>query len=166
MFEIGEYVVCGNNGVCKVTDITTLRMNGVDKNRKYYILKPVYAESSTVYVPVDTLQASMRKVLSKEEADTLLDAIPQIQILTIKDERTVELQYKECLQSGSCDELVKLLKTLYNRKKTRLEKGHKETAVDSRYYKLAEDNLCGELAVVLGISKNEAEEVIAGKMIY
>ena len=47
-----------------------------------------------------------------------------------------------------------------------MEKGHKVTAVDSRYYKLAEDNLCGELAVVLGISKNEAEEVIAGKMEY
>ena len=62
MFEIGEYVVCGNNGVCLIKDITTLHMSGVDKKRKYYILKPVYAESSTVYVPVDTLQASIRRV--------------------------------------------------------------------------------------------------------
>ena len=164
MFEIGEYVVSGNNGVCKVTDITNLHMNGVDKNRKYYILKPVYAESSTVYVPVDTLQVSMRKILSKEEAATLLDEIPTIQLLTIEDEKTVELQYKACMQSGSCGEVVKLLKTLYNRKKTRLEKGHKVTAVDSRYLKMAEDSLCGELAVALGITKSEAEEVIAGKM--
>ncbi len=164
MFEIGEYVVCGNNGVCLIKDITTLRMSGVDKNRKYYILKPVYAESSTVYVPVDTLQASMRKVLSKEEADILLAAIPEIQILTIRDEKTAELQYKECMQSNSCDEWVKLLKTLHFRKKCRLEKGHKVTAVDSRYYKLAEENLCGELAVALGMSKNEVEEVIAGKI--
>lgn len=164
MFEIGEYVVCGNNGVCLIKDITTLRMNGVDKNRKYYILKPVYAESSTVYVPVDTLQASMRKVLSKEEADILLATIPEIQILTIRDEKTVESQYKECMQSNSCDEWVKLLKTLHFRKKCRLEKGHKVTAVDSRYYKLAEENLCGELAVALGMSKSEVEEVIAGKM--
>ncbi|MBO5166282.1 MAG: CarD family transcriptional regulator [Lachnospiraceae bacterium] len=164
MFAIGEYVVCGNNGVCLIKDITTLRMNGVDKNRKYYILKPVYAESSTVYVPVDTLQASMRKVLSKEEADLLLAAIPEIQILTIRDEKTVELQYKECMQSNSCSEWVKLLKTLHFRKKCRLEKGHKVTAVDSRYYKLAEENLCGELAVALGMSKSEVEEVIADKM--
>mgnify|MGYP001039301498 FL=1 len=42
MFEIGEYVVCGNKGVCLIQEITTLRMSGVVQNRKYYILKPVY----------------------------------------------------------------------------------------------------------------------------
>ena len=164
MFQIGEYVVCGNNGVCMITDITTLCMSGADKNRKYYILKPVYAESSTVYVPVDTLQASMRKILSIEEANTLLATIPEIQLLVIKDEKMVEMQYKACMQANSCDELVKLLKTLHVRKKNRLEKGYKVTAVDTRYYKLAEENLCGELSVVLGMSKREVEEVIAGKM--
>ena len=61
MFEIGEYVVCGNNGVCQIKEITTLSMSGVDKNRKYYILKPVYSENSTVYVPVDALHSSMRR---------------------------------------------------------------------------------------------------------
>lgn len=164
MFEIGEYVVCGNKGVCVIKDITTLRMDGVDKNRKYYILKPVYAESATVYVPVDTLQASIRKVLSKEEANGLLAAIPGMEVLTIKDEKAAESQYRKCLQSNSCDEWVRLLKTLYLRKKCRLEKGRKVTAVDSRYYKLAEENLCGELAVVLGMSRSEAEEMLAGKM--
>ena len=72
MFEIGEYVVCGNNGVCLIQEITTLRMSGVDQNRKYYILKPVYSAGSTIYVPVDALQSSMRRILSKEEATVLL----------------------------------------------------------------------------------------------
>lgn len=164
MFEIGEYVVSGNNGVCQVKEITTLNMSGADKNRKYYILKPVYAESATVYVPVDALHSSMRRILSKEEASLLIDSIPQVQIIAIKDEKAVEAQYRECMQSNRCDELVKLLKTLKNRKKKRLEKGHKVTAVDSRYYKMAEDNLCGELAIVFGITRTEAEKVISGKM--
>lgn len=164
MFEIGEYVVCGNNGVCQIKEITTLSMNGVDKNRKYYILKPVYSESSTVYVPVDAMHSSMRRIISKEEADLLIDSIPQVQIMKIKDEKAVESQYRECMQSNRCDELVKLLKTLKTRKKSRLEKGHKVTAVDSRYYKMAEDNLCGELAIVFGITRTEAEEVIDNKM--
>lgn len=164
MFKIGEYVVCGSNGVCVIKDITTLHINGVDKNRKYYILKPVYAETSTVYVPVDTLQTKMRKVLSREEAALLLESIPQIQTLTIKDEKTVEAQYKECMQSNNCNELVRLLKTLHFRKKGRLEKGHKVTAVDSRYYRMAEDNLCGELAIVLELSRSEIEDRIASKM--
>ncbi|MGN1149016.1 MAG: CarD family transcriptional regulator [Lachnospiraceae bacterium] len=164
MFEIGEYVTYGNNGVCLIKDITTLNMGGVDKNRKYYILKPVYMESSTVYVPVDATQSSMRRVLSREEADTLLDSIPQVQTLTIKNEKEVEMQYRECMQSNDCEEWVKLLKTLYFRRKKRLEKGHKETAVDSRYYKLAEENLCGELAVVLGMSKREVENFVVSRL--
>lgn len=164
MFEIGEYVTYGNNGVCLIKDITTLNMGGVDKNRKYYILKPVYMESSTVYVPIDATQLSMRRVLSREEADTLLDSIPQVQTLTIKNEKEVEMQYRECMQSNDCEEWVKLLKTLYFRRKKRLEKGHKETAVDSRYYKLAEENLCGELAVVLGMSKREVENFVVSRL--
>ena len=164
MFEIGEYVVCGNNGVCLIQEITTLQMSGVDKNRKYYILKPVYSAGSTIYVPVDALQSSMRRILSKEEATLLLDSIPQVQVMIIKDEKTVEAQYRACMQSNRCDELVKLLKTLESRKKSRLEKGHEVTAVDSRYYKMAEDNLCGELAIVLGMTRTEAVKFLAGKM--
>ena len=43
MFEKGDYVIYGNNGICRVQDITTLTIPGIDKNRKYYLLKPVYA---------------------------------------------------------------------------------------------------------------------------
>lgn len=46
MFEKGAYVIYGSNGICIVQDITTLNLTGVDKNRKYYLLKPVYASYS------------------------------------------------------------------------------------------------------------------------
>ncbi|MCH5274438.1 MAG: CarD family transcriptional regulator [Lachnospiraceae bacterium] len=163
MFKIGEYVVCGNNGVCKIHEITTLNISGVDKKRKYYMLKPIYSETSTVYLPVDGEQMSMRRILSKMEADSLLDSIPQAQVLTIRDEKAAEMVYRECVQSNNCREWIRLWKTLYFRKKNRLEKGHKVTAVDSRYYKLAAEKLCGELALVLGMDKEEIAECIEGK---
>lgn len=164
MFEIGEYVVCGNNGVCQIKDITSLSIGGIDKNRKYYILKPVYAGTSTIYIPVDTLKSSMRKVISREEADDLVSSIPMIQVIPVNDEKTAESLYRECMQSNNCTEWIRLWKTLYFRKEKRLEKGHKVTAVDGKYIKLAEDNLCGELAIVLGISKQDVENVIISKM--
>lgn len=37
VFKKGEYVVCGNNGICKVSDVTTLNMAGTPKDRLYYI---------------------------------------------------------------------------------------------------------------------------------
>lgn len=42
MFQKGDYVICGNNGICSVQDITTLNISGVDKKRQYYLLKPVF----------------------------------------------------------------------------------------------------------------------------
>ena len=64
MFGIGEFVVCGSKGVCSVENITTLNISGVDKDRKYYILRPLYMSGSTVYVPVDSLKESMRPVFT------------------------------------------------------------------------------------------------------
>ena len=71
VFQNGERVVCGSKGVCVVEEITTLDIAGVDKKREYYILKPLYLSSSTVYIPVDTAEGSMRKVLAHEEAESL-----------------------------------------------------------------------------------------------
>ena len=62
MFRVGQYVVCGNKGVCTIEDITTLDISGVDKAKLYYILKPQYITASTVYVPVENA-SSLREVL-------------------------------------------------------------------------------------------------------
>lgn len=161
MFEKGDYVICGNNGICSVQDITTLNISGVDKNRKYYLLKPIYQAGSTVYIPVDTAEQSLRKALSKEEADALIDSIPDIPLIPLADEKTLERTYKEYMHDGSCESLVKLIKTIYLRKEKRILKGSKVTAVDSRYFKLAEDFLYGELSVSLGLSRDEVKNHIA-----
>ena len=42
MFLIGEHVVCGSKGVCVIEQITRLNISGVDREREYYILKPLY----------------------------------------------------------------------------------------------------------------------------
>lgn len=155
MFSVGQYVVCGNKGVCTVEDITTLDISGVDKAKKYYILKPKYVTASTVYVPVDSAGTSLREVLTKEEAQELIRSIPEIPIMEIKNEKLVEQEYKACMKSNSCREWVKLVKTIYLRKQKRLEAGRKETAVDGKYFRIAEENLYGELAAALQMERNE-----------
>lgn len=154
MFSIGQYVICGNKGVCTVEDITTLDISGVDKAKKYYILKPVYVTASTVYVPVDSAATSMRPVLTKEEAEALIKTIPQLSTLDIKNEKLIEQDYKTCMKSNCCSEWVRLIKTIYLRRQKRLEAGRKETAVDGKYFRIAEDNLYGELAVALKMERS------------
>lgn len=160
MFKKGEYVVCGNKGVCSVEDITTLDISGVDKKREYYILKPVYTAGSTVYIPVDTADESMRRVLNREEADRLISGIPNVPLLTITNDKLLEQEYRGCMKSNSCTELVKIIKTIYLRKQKRLEAGRKITAVDAKYFRLAEDTLYGELAIALDIPRGDVEHYI------
>ncbi len=164
MFSIGQDVVCGNKGVCTVEDITTLDISGVDKAKKYYILKPRYMAASTVYIPVDTAEASMRVVLTKSEAEELIRSMPEIPVLNIQNEKLVEQEYKACMKTNSCQDWVRLLKTIYARKQKRLQAGRKETAIDGKYTKLAEDNLYGELAVALDMDKNEVCEYISAQL--
>ena len=160
MFGIGDYVICGNKGVCVVENVTTLNISGVDKAREYYILKPLYMAGSTVYVPVDSPKDSMRKVLKREEAEKLIEAIPEIPLLVITNDKLSEQMYKDCMKSNDCQELVKLIKTIHQRKQKRIQAGRKITAVDAKYFHMAEDNLYGELAVALNISRKEVEDYI------
>lgn len=164
MFEIGEYVVCGSKGVCVVENITTLDISGVDKRRIYYILKPKYQAGSTVYVPVDSSSESMRRVLSREEAQQLIDAIPKLPLIDIANDKPSEQTYKECMRTNSCEEWVRIIKTIYLRKQKRIQAGRKVTAVDAKYFHLAEESLYGELAIALGLNREDVEAYITGEI--
>ncbi len=164
MFEIGEYVVCGNKGVCVVEAVAKLDISGVDKEREYYILKPLYMAGSTVYVPVDSAEKSMRRVLKRDEAQKLIKEIPDIPLLVITNEKLSEQMYRECIKSNDCGELIKIIKTIYLRKQKRMQAGRKVTAVDAKYFHLAEDSLYGELAVALEMPKDEVESYITREM--
>ena len=69
--------------------------------------------------------------------------------------------YKDCIKTNSCEDLVKMIKTIYVRKQKRLQAGRKVTAVDAKYFHMAEDNLYGELAVALSINRKDVEDYIS-----
>ncbi len=167
MYNINDMVVYGNQGVCEVVNVGTLSMSMVDKKKKYYTLRPFYHRDAAVYVPVDNVTAVMRPVISKTEAEQLIEKIPDIDYAWITNEQERETQYKDALKTCDCEELVKIIKTLFRRKKTRIDEGKKVTVVDERYFKQAENQLYEELAYALGIDKNEVAahitKTISGK---
>lgn len=164
VFEKGEYVAVGNKGVCSIVDVTTLNLQGVDKEREYYILKPVYMSGSTVYMPVDTAEETMRRVLSHSEAEKLIETIPEIPLITIANDKLLEQEYRGCMKTNSCEEWVRVIKTIRQRKRNRLEAGRKVTAVDIKYFRIAEEQLYGELAVALDIPREEVENYITNEL--
>ena len=70
MYEIGQLIVYGNEGVCRVEEIGTPKISGVDKHRDYYTLAPIYREGK-VFTPVDS-KVFMRPVITREEALALI----------------------------------------------------------------------------------------------
>ena len=40
MFEVGDYIVYGNNGVCMVAAVGKLKAPGMPKDKLYYNLSP------------------------------------------------------------------------------------------------------------------------------
>jgi len=164
MFKIGQYVSCGNKGVCTVENITTLDISGVDKEKMYYILKPYYASSSTVYVPVETGETSMRPILTKEEAEYLIASIPEIPMLVVLNDKNLEQEYRNTMKSNRCEDWIKVIKTIYDRKQKRFQARRKETAVDSKFCKMAENNLYGELAVVFQVQREDVQHYIAEQL--
>jgi CarD family transcriptional regulator len=47
MFERKDLVVYGATGVCEVVDIGTPQIEGIDKERIYYTLHPVYSNEES-----------------------------------------------------------------------------------------------------------------------
>ncbi|MEG2775316.1 MAG: CarD family transcriptional regulator, partial [Acetivibrio sp.] len=93
----------------------------------------------------------------------LIDHIKDVEVLWIPDEKGREEAYQTALNTCNCEELVKIIKTLYVRNESRIADGKKMTNSDRKYLKLAEEFLYGELALPLGIEKSEVEAFIIEK---
>lgn len=155
MFETGTYIVCGKHGVCRVESVGKLQLTEASGDKEYYTLSKVYSRGGVLYVPADSEKVVMRPVISREEAEELIGHIKEIDMLQIDNEKRKEEIFKQAFKTCDSREWVKVIKTLYERKKIRLSKGKKVTASDERYLRTAEDNLYGELAISLNIDKND-----------
>lgn len=164
MFEVDDYVVYGNNGVCRIVEITTMDLRGVSSDKLYYRLSPVENASSRVFVPVDNEKIVMRRMLTKEEALALIEKVPSIEPVVVCEDKFREDVYKEAVNSLEPEKWFQVIKTLYLRKKERLAQGKKNTSMDERYQKVLENFIHGELSVVLNIPKSEIKSIIGEKL--
>lgn len=160
MFETGTYIVCGQHGVCRVEGVGKLKLTEASRDRDYYTLSKVYSQGGVVYVPADSEKVTMRPVISREEAEALIAGMREIGTLQIDNEKRKEEILKQAFRTCDNREWVRIIKTLYARKQSRLARGKKVTASDERYLRAAEENLYGELAISLNINKKDVEKYI------
>ncbi len=158
MYQIGDYVVKANTGLCQVQEITHLDHLSTDKDKLYYLLVPIADQKTKIYTPIDT--ATLRKALDSSEAWDLIHHISDIHEITIENEKQRELKYKEALKSTDPTILVSVIKTMYLRNLERNAQGKKATAMDERYFRVAESLLYSELAFAIGRDKSDMKQII------
>ncbi len=160
MFEVGDYIIYGNNGVCRVVEIGPIQLNYSKNDKLYYTLEPIYEKGSKVYTPVGNKKVLMRQVNTKDEALDLIDNIPNIEFdkdLVVKER---EQQIKESLKSIDSEEWIRVLKTLHHIKRERHADGKNLTSSDEKYMQTAQDCLFGELSISLDMPIDEIEDFI------
>ena len=157
MYEIGEKIIYGENGVCTVEKIAPLESGD---GKLYYYLTPLIG-SGTYFTPVDS-KAFMRPVMSREAAEAFIDSIPEIQPAICRDTRFnhVDAFYKELFKQHSCEALVSIVKGLNDRMSQRKTKSSRAEAIMKR----ARDMLHGELATALDMDLKQVEAYIASRL--
>lgn len=158
MFEIGNTVMYGIQGLCKIDCIETKTVGKVSAD--YYVLKPMGRENTSLFVPLENsvLTSRMRDLLTVEQANELMKNAAQIKPLTYKDENSRREDFKSILHQNNREQLAAVIKTIYIEKEARRAAGKKLNIFDEQTLRQAELLLYNELAFVLSISTEELLE--------
>ena len=161
MYQIGDLIVYGGEGVCRVEEIGVPKISGINKQRQYYTLAPLYRDGK-VFAPVDT-NVFMRPVISRDEALSLIHDIPNMETSVYENSnlRFLNEYYQQRLQNYTCAGLLQLIRNTHAKREVMISRGKKLGLVDERYMKRAEDMLHGEFAVALGIERGAVRQYIA-----
>ena len=143
-------------GVCRVEAVETRVLPKGAGEAQFYVLMPIFQRCS-VSTPIDNDKIPMRPVISREEAENLIDTIPDVRAEAYHNKvlRQLSEHYESIIKLYDCAKLIELLLSTYDKRRLCAQQKKKFGAMDERYMKRAEDMLFGEFAVALGIDKNE-----------
>jgi len=165
MFKVGDMINYGSTGVCRVAEIKDLGGRTKGSKRLYYVLEPLY-QSCVITTPADNKKISMRPIISKDEAERLIDMIPTVEAEEFHSSVIRELteHYQASIDSQSCEELLELTMSIYSKKRTLEQQKKKFGVIDERYMKRGEELLFGELAAALEIPREQVPEYIESRV--
>lgn len=160
MYQVGEQVVYGIHGVCRVADVEE---RVIDRKRVTYLaLEPVGQEGSRYLVPThnEAAMAKLRPMLSNEQLEALLRSEAVRTDGWIADENLRKQTYRSMISSGDRESLMKMVHTLYRRKQEQTAAGRKFHQCDENFLRDAEKLLTSEISIVLGLDALQAKKYL------
>lgn len=154
-YNIGDYIMHESVGICKVNDIKLLS-NRDNEEKEYYELLSIYQKGSKVTTPVENNDGRIRDIKSEEEINDIFKELPELEIISIKNNRAFGETVKSIVSEFEPLGLARILKTVYERKKHRLKEGKKTMSQDERILQTIGERLFEEMSFVL---KKDKEDV-------
>ena len=150
LFCIGQYVIYGQHGVCRVVAIGPLDFSR-DKGAEYYTLQPLHdANGTKFYVPTRTA-AGMRPVITSDDAYANLAHLQQMDVQICRSTKCSVLtrHYQDLIEGQDLAGYLQLYKEICHKEQWLDACGKKLGQVDRRFGELAERMLCDEFSVAL-----------------
>ena len=162
MFEKGDRLVYGVNGVCTVEEMRSLEI-APGSSRDYYVLRPLNDPKTTLSVPVDSpLTSRMRPLKTPEEIKLILKSSAECVMNWIDNRIERNAKFKEIMINGECRELYMMLLCLKKRRHSLAVNGKRLSAGDNAMMTSVQRVLRDELCCSLDITLEEADRLLAG----
>ncbi len=159
MKTVGDLVVYGTNGVCRIADLREETFSGTP--RQYYILRPIHEiGNNSIFVPVDnqTLVNEMRAILTPDELyDIVQNTPPFAEEEWPQDGRSRSKFCRELVNSGNREQFIRLIKTVKGSSRT-------PSASEELCCQKAAAMLYQEFSLVLKIEKAEVIPFLLGEL--
>ncbi len=160
MFNVGDTVLYGCEGVCKISEITEKTFG--DTKIEYYILEPVFNNRSTFFVPTknETLISKMHPILSDSEITDIINGLGET-LDWIDDDNERKDSFREIVSGGDIREIASMLKCIMIHKEEVEDLGKRLHKSDEIISKEAQKVLYEEFALVIdGITKDDVMKMI------
>ena len=164
MFDIGDSVVYGYDGVYMISEYTTSPIDKDDK-RVFYVLRPAFgAGNSMIVTPSEGGATPIRAVMNREDAEALLDKIVTISEVEVSKERNRREVYREVMGNCRAEDCVSIIKTVRRRRQEFMAQKRRLSETDTDFENRARHCLFSELAHAMGITFSEAEQSVIARL--
>lgn len=161
MYEVDTYVRYGGNGVFRIKEIITKKLS-MRERKKYYVLERVFGVETQITTPIDN--PNLRSIISKQDVDALIEKMPSLQTNWIDDRRLRNEAFKSMLASNDIYQLATLIKTIHDKQEEKEREKKQISDEDLATFHQAEEILAEEIALIVGLEKEEVTPYILKKV--
>ena len=158
-FKVNDYIFYGTDGICQVDDVCENPFEGAPAGVCYYVLHTVKEPRQTIWNPTSNDRVLMRAVMREDEIDALLSSLSSLEPFCAPSAKLLREKYLSAIKGGAPEDWGRVMKT-YLYRLSICDGSVRVTEAERVFGDSARALLSAEIALVKGISKEEAEKII------